>query len=414
MVVLAIDAATGATDEIHRAEDAAWVEPVPGLPRRLGDRLLTAETVAATRRLAVDGDALSPAGMELRSLVDADDAGVLITAWPGDPTQTHVVRLGSDGRAEVLTSGHPGVHGAVAAGGTAVVVSQTLDHDGTVTRVRSRAGDDHVVSSDAAELGFAPEVRLLTLTDRDLRAALVLPRDGGDGPLPVLLDPYGGPHAQRVVQARVAYGTAQWFADQGLAVLVVDGRGTPGRGPAWERAVQGDLATPVLEDQVDALHAAAAVEPRLDLSRVGIRGWSFGGYLAALAVLARPDVFRVAVAGAPGTDWRLYDTAYTERYLGHPDENPENYERCDLTRRAPQLRRPLLLIHGLADDNVFVAHSLKLSQALFNAGREHSLLVLPETSHMTPGEVVAENLLRIQADFLGRELGFRRPDPPAA
>ena len=100
-------------------------------------------------------------------------------------------------------------------------------------------------------------------------------------------------------------------------MLVADGRGTPGRG-AWERAVAGDLAGPVLDDQVDALHARPPQLPDLDLDRVAIRGWSFGGYLAALAVLRRPDVFHAAVAGAPVTDWRLYDTHYTERYLGRP------------------------------------------------------------------------------------------------
>src|SRR6266511_2822909 len=133
-----------------------------------------------------------------------------------------------------------------------------------------------------------------------------------EGPLPVLLDPYGGPGFQRVVRTSTAFLASQWFADQGFAVLVVDGRGTPGRGSAWERAMFRDL-TVALEDQVDALQAAAERFGFLDASRVGIRGWSFGGYLAAMAALRRPDVFHAAVAGAPVTEWRLYDTHYTER-----------------------------------------------------------------------------------------------------
>jgi dipeptidyl-peptidase-4 len=224
--------------------------------------------------------------------------------------------------------------------------------------------------------------------------------------LPVLLDPYGGPHAQRVVAASNAHGVSQWFADQGFAVVVIDGRGTPARGPAWERAVHGDLAGPVLEDQVDGLLAAAAAHPgRLDLSRVAIRGWSFGGYLAALAVLDRPDVFHAAVAGAPVTDWRLYDTHYTERYLGHPDTDADGYERSDLVPRAAQLTRPLLLIHGLADDNVVAAHTLVLSRALLEAGRPHQVLPLSGVTHMTPQEAVAENLLLLQLDFIRSALG---------
>jgi dipeptidyl-peptidase-4 len=220
----------------------------------------------------------------------------------------------------------------------------------------------------------------------------------------VLLDPYGGPHAQRVMRSRAAFHASQWLADQGFDVLVIDGRGTPRRGPARERAVLGDLAGPVLDDQVEGLHAAAELEPRLDLSRVGIRGWSFGGYLAALAVLRRPDIFHAAVAGAPVTDWRLYDTAYTERYLGHPDEEPTNYERSDLTPLAPELTRPLMLIHGLADDNVVVAHTLQLSRALLEAGRPHTVLPLSGVTHMTPQESVAENLLLLQVAFLHEHL----------
>ena len=129
--------------------------------------------------------------------------------------------------------------------------------------------------------------------------------------------------------------------------------------------IRGDLAEPTLQAQVDALFAIGEIYPeQVDLSRVGIRGWSFGGYLAALAVLRRPDVFHAGVAGAPVTDWRLYDTHYTERYLGHPDEEPENYERTLLTIVDDDQKRPLMLIHGLADDNVVAAHTLQLSSAL--------------------------------------------------
>jgi dipeptidyl-peptidase-4 len=166
-----------------------------------------------------------------------------------------------------------------------------------------------------------------------------------------------------------------------------------------------DLATPVLADQVDALHAAAAECPDLDLSRVGIRGWSFGGYLAALAVLRRPDVFHAAIAGAPVTDWALYDTHYTERYLGTPTSHPEVYSATSLLTDAEKLERPLLLVHGLADDNVVAAHTLQLSAALLAAGRPHQVLPLSGVTHMTPQEVVAENLLLFQLDFLRRALG---------
>ena len=185
---------------------------------------------------------------------------------------------------------------------------------------------------------------------------------------------------------------------------MADGRGTPGRGPAWERAIAGDFSL-VLADQVAALHGAAEAFPDLDLSRVGITGWSFGGYLAALAVLDRPDVFHAAVAGAPVTEWRLYDTGYTERYLGDPGTNADAYDRSSLLPRASSLTRPLLLIHGLADDNVLAAHTLQFSSALLAAGRIHSVLPLSGVTHMTPQEVVAENLLLAEVAFLREHLG---------
>jgi dipeptidyl-peptidase-4 len=146
---------------------------------------------------------------------------------------------------------------------------------------------------------------------------------------------------------------------------------------------------------------------------VGIRGWSFGGYLAALAVLRRPDVFHAALAGAPVTEWSLYDTHYTERYLGHPALCPEAYVRSSLLADAPALTRPLLLVHGLADDNVVAAHTLRLSSALLAAGRPHSVLPLSGVTHMTPQEVVAENLLRLQVEFLRDALAVPPPPGPS-
>jgi dipeptidyl-peptidase-4 len=207
-----------------------------------------------------------------------------------------------------------------------------------------------------------------------------------------------------VLAAQRVFLTPQWFAEQGFAVVIADGRGTPGRGPESDRSIATDWAGVVLEDQVTALHAAAERCPDLDLSRVAIRGWSFGGYLAALAVLRRPDVFHAAIAGAPVTEWRLYDTHYTERYLGDPAQNAAAYDRTSLLGDAAALSRPLLLIHGLADDNVVSAHTLRMSSALLAAGRPHSVLPLSGVTHMTPQEEVAENLLLFQVGFLRRAL----------
>ena len=167
--------------------------------------------------------------------------------------------------------------------------------------------------------------------------------------------------------------------------------------PLLERALALDPAERFTDAraflrEVAALQAAGERFPEMDLSRVGVFGWSFGGYMAALAVLRRPDVFHVGVAGAPVVDWRDYDTCYTERYISTPKENPDGYDRSSLLTYAPQLRRPLLLIHGTADDNVLFFHSLKLSQALFRAGKPHELLPLPGLTHMVPDPVITERM----------------------
>jgi len=166
----------------------------------------------------------------------------------------------------------------------------------------------------------------------------------------------------------------------------------------------------VLEDQVTALHEAARLHPELDLTRVGIRGWSFGGSLAALAVLRRPDVFHAAVAGAGVTDQLLYNAYWRERFLGHPDEFPQRYEACSLVLAAPKLTRPLLLMHGLADDNVHSANTLRLSRALLDAGRPHEVLLLPGVGHQAIGVPITENLLWHQVRFLQRHLNVHPRD----
>ncbi|MGV3760506.1 MAG: prolyl oligopeptidase family serine peptidase, partial [Actinomycetota bacterium] len=421
--VRAVDPMTGATSPLWADADDAWVERMPGTPARLGDgRLVVGADRDGTRRLVVDGTPVTPADLHVRAVAHVGDDAVVLTANPiDDPTVLDVWRWVAPDRLDRLTrrpgaapredEGGPagGVHGAVAGADLVVIRRSCLDRWGatvTVHRLDEELTELATIASHAAQPSRRPEVSIRHLGARRLATALLLPEDAGaDDRLPVLLDPYGGPHAQRVVRAQAAYGTSQWFADQGYAVVVVDGRGTPGRGSDWERAIRFDLAGPVLEDQLDALAALAEEEPRLDLSRVAIRGWSFGGYLAALAVLRRPDAVHAAIAGAPVTEWRLYDTFYTERYLGHPDEHADAYDRSSLLPDAARLERPLMLIHGLADDNVVSAHTLQLSSRLLSAGRPHEVLPLTGVTHMASQEDVAENLLLLQLDFLRRTIG---------
>ncbi len=404
--VLAVDVA-GGVRMVAEQEDRDWVDLVVGVPTvGPGNRLITCVDSQDTRRIAVDGNAVSPAGMQVRAVLGTDDSGVLATVST-DPTSQWLVRIGYDGSVQQL-SGTEGVHGGASAAGTDALISTDLTGVGTTVTIRRKGIEIGTLHSDAVAPGFVPQVALLRTGDRQLCTAVLFPNGHvrGSARLPVLMAPYGGPHGQLVRQSGRMFLQSQWLADQGFAVIVADGRGTPGRGPAWERAVRDNLADVTLADQVDALAATAEQFPDdIDTDRVGILGWSYGGYLAALAVLDRPDVFHAAVAGAPVTDWRLYDTFYTERYLGHPEQQPGVYEANSLIGRAGRLSRPLMIIHGLVDDNVVVAHSLRLSAALLSAGRAHCVLPLTGVTHMASQEEVAENLLLLQVDFLKRSLG---------
>ncbi|RSN34170.1 S9 family peptidase [Amycolatopsis sp. WAC 01416] len=401
----AVDPADGSVEVLHTETDEHWVELAAGVPAWTTDgRLVRESAVDGDHRLVVDGVAVTPPGLQVRSVLHVGDE-VLFSASEADPTQIHVFR--TEGGELRRLSTEDGVH--VGSGNTSLTVlsSWSLERSGPVVTVVSGEKTVARIGSCTVDPDVVPNLTWLTLGERGLRAALVLPTgyEESEGKLPVLLDLVGGPHAQRVLQTRNAFLTPQWFADQGFAVLVADGRGTPGRGSAWEKEIAGKLADVTLADQVDALHAAAALHPELDLERVAIRGWSYGGYLSALAVLRRPDVFHAGVAGAPVTDWSLYDTHYTERYLGLPQEETAAYEHNSLIAGAGDLSRALLIVHGLADDNVFVAHSLRLSSALLAKGRAHVFLPLAGATHMTPqAEEVAENLMRTQVDWIVREL----------
>ncbi|MGQ4333612.1 alpha/beta fold hydrolase [Streptomyces hayashii] len=416
---LAVDTDSGTTRMVHADEDRIWLELFPGVPCwSPSGQLVRIADEGGARVLTVGERPLTGAQLHVRAVLDVTADDVLVSASAGEDAaapeigEVHVYRVNELGVERL--SQEPGVHSAVRSGPVTAMVSAVPDRPGSVARVLLAGKQETIVRSYAEDPGLIPRVTFVEGGARRIPCAVLMPTDyPGDTPLPVLLDPYGGPHGQRVLAAHNPHLTSQWFADQGFAVIVADGRGTPGRSPAWEKEIKDDLAAIVLQDQVDALQALAAHFP-LDLTRVAVRGWSFGGYLAALAALRRPDVFHAAVVGAPVTDLRLYDTHYQERYLGHPGEHPEIYRRNSLIDDeglvdAVEPARPMLIIHGLADDNVVVAHSLRLSSALLAAGRPHEVLPLSGVTHMTPQEQVAENLLHLQLDFLRRSLGLARP-----
>ena len=468
VAVAADGAALGATRVLEEHANDQWIDLIHGTPAYTPDGRLVCplnDMAADTNRLTVDGRPFTPAGWNVRAVLDVTDDDVLAVvqcapeiatevpdAWAGSGAASDAESLfgGHDARSfDVVSIDYNGTITPVttdpgqwtASRGERGIVVSGRDMRSARAQMRHILGEQSAtISSTAAEPGFAPNVTFTRLGKHQLYTAIIAPSPSSpyahSDKLPVLMKPYGGPGFQQVVASQSFYWEGQWWADQGFLVVTADGRGTTGRGPAWDREIFEDMKDVTLADQIEAVNALPEAVARLnadaespaaqlaasdqadaenrppvlratsrqreaipapDLDKVCMIGWSYGGFLSALAVLDAPDVFKAACAGAPPTDWTLYDTHYTERYLGL---DPDVYRRNGIVQDAPGLVRPLMLIHGFADDNVTIAHSLRLSQALMAAGRPHTFLPLTGITHMTNDETVAENLLTLQRDFL--------------
>lgn len=406
--ILDVDTANGQTTVRRTVEDPCWVTTYKGLPTLLRDgSLLWAGIRDDTHTLFVDELAVTPKGLQLLEVVSSTPR-IVFTAT-GDPTETHLWSFDESTGLSKLSS-KPGANTGLGCLSTVVTV-----HDG-IDEPRPRALIHHDGSEEKEITSFAelPVVKLRARfceTGPDaVRTALLIPSwwAEGQGRLPVLLDPYGGLGLRKVERSRsTALLISQWFADNGFAVIVADGHGTPGRGAAWERSVHLDIETLPVADQVTALHEIAERHPdMIDTARVAIRGWSWGGFLSAACVLRRPDVFHAAIVGAAVADHWLYQTYWKERQLGNPHEEGARYERFSLPANASLLERPLLLVHGSNDDNVFAAHALRFAAALTEACKPHEFLLVPGEGHHAIRLPVSRYLLRYQLDFLRRSLAI--------
>ena len=418
-VLLAVDEETGYTTELLTETDEAWINLDQSMPLWLPDGrgfLWTTERNGAWQleHHARDGSlvrVLTATDFGYRGLVHYQkETDEVIVRASAEPTETHLWRVPLDatrGGPRRLTS-EPGAHSAVYAKKGFLHVHSYETFAGArgwdvLGRHDERIGS---LTSVAEDIPFDINIELTTVGGaRTYDAYIIRPRNFVHGrKYPVIVSVYGGPHAKTVTATRNRYALQQWFADHGFIVVQFDGRGTPNRGRAWERAIKNDLITIPLADQVDALEALAARTPEMDLSRVGIYGWSFGGYFSAHAVMQRPDVFTAGVAGAPVADWRDYDTHYTERYMGMPEQNPEGYKRASALTYAGGLERPLLLIHGTADDNVYFMHSLKMADAMFRGGKVFEFIPLAGFTHMVPDPLVTDRLYTRIIDFFMKNL----------
>lgn len=413
--LFAISPDTGELEPLVTESDDAWVEIDETMPRwlpdgsgffwtteRNGGRELEIRDADGTLRRSVAGPSLGYRGFGF--LDDAENE-----AWieaSADPTQTQIYRVSIESGQARRESREPGIHSiSRALPGPVTVRRETTDLGSTLSLWRGKRRLEPVPPS-VAEDEPIPSVEF-TRTDGEpgFHAVIIRPSDFIVGTrYPVILHVYGGPTSVMVRRDPRRYRLAQWFADHGYVVVSIDGRGTPNRGRDWHRSVKHDLITLPLADQVRGLQALGQRYEELDLDRVGIYGWSFGGYFSAMAVMQRPDVFRAGFAGAPVVDWQDYDTHYTERYLGLPQDQPQAYRVSNVLTYSEKLDRPLLVLHGTNDDNVYFAHSLKLTEALFKAGRRFEVLPLPGFTHMVTDPLVTRRLYERILDHFDRHL----------
>ncbi|HCV00521.1 MAG TPA: S9 family peptidase, partial [Dehalococcoidia bacterium] len=284
-------------------------------------------------------------------------------------------------------------------------------HQAPVRTLR-RTSDNEVIATlfeerdmTAKEQGLRPpEIRVLSAADgTPLFAALYRP--SGKGPHPLVVSVYGGPHAQRVIDdwTLTVDLRAQYLAQAGFAVLAVDNRGSANRGLAFEAHLHRRMGTIEIEDQVAAVEQLAA-EGLIDRKRVGIYGWSYGGYMTCMSLMRAPDLFRVGVAGAPVIDWDGYDTGYTERYMSTPQNNPQGYQEGAVTAHVNGLVGKLLIVHGMVDENVHFRHTARLITALTAAQKPYDLQIFPEERHMPRDSAGLEYMERRLVAYLKEHL----------
>ncbi|WP_336250518.1 prolyl oligopeptidase family serine peptidase [Stomatohabitans albus] len=400
-----------------------YVELLPGLPHAFRDdageiQLLTTRIVDNHRVLALNGQPLNDTYHDwtLLGVSGVFTDGRVRVGVNGIPAESPWLNTAALLDANGATA-YPGtlIAGRGPAGEVIAVVRETSLDGPPITRI---IRVDHPETPSVTLDSFAmplPETGVSLYGPMHgpgrSRSLLLVPGDWtpSKGPLPVLVSSYGGPHFRAVTTDRTRLYEEVFFCAQGYAVIMTDGLGAPGGGVDGEYAIVKHLAATV-QSQVDAIDGIDAKFPGLlDRERIAIRGWSYGGYLSARAVLERPDVFKAGIAGAPVTDWRLYDTHYTERYLGNPNDDPAAYEAEALAQIATHVDPAtwcsrLLLIHGLADDNVVMAHTLRLSASLLAQGLPHEVLPLSDVTHFTPSVTINTNMKLHQLDFLRRNL----------
>ena len=423
--LLLADAGTGGSRVIMTDTDSAWVEyahrPIwfDGGKQFLFESerdgythlYLYSRAGALVRRLTPgDWDVASVHGVDEKARV------VYFTATMEGPLTRALVRVGLDGRGLSRISTEPGTHSVefdstfhwyVDTYSRAGVPPVQVLHRADGTTVRSIADNHELAAKITALRVTPPEFMKVRVADGTMLNAFVIkPRDFDPSKrYPLLMWAYGGPGSQTVLDA---WGGAYylWFqklARDGYLIASVDNRGTGARGAKFKHMAYLHLGRFESADQVAAARYFGGL-PYVDPTRIGLWGWSYGGYVASRTMFVGGGVFKAAIAVAPVADWRLYDTIYTERYMLTPAENPDGYNEGSSVAYADSLKGRLLLVHGTGDDNVHFQNTLHIVQRLERANKQFDLRIYPNKTHSISGGNTSENVFGLLTDWLQKNL----------
>jgi dipeptidyl-peptidase-4 len=398
--LLIADSTTGKTRTILSENDANWINVSDDLYfLKDGKRFLWSSERSGYRHLYLydlEGKQLAQLtkGEWEVSAVDAVDEAkglVYFTATEKSPLERHLYRLALDGTGFTRLTKDEGTHAAVLAP-NATAFYDTYSNAATPPRQDLYRADGARLATinenkiaELADYHLSP-MEFLTVKSRDgvqLNASIIKPPDfHPQTKYPVLVYTYGGPHAQVV---RNGWGGAnflwhQLMAQKGYIIFSLDNRGSGGRGHPFETPLHFRMGAQELSDQRDGVQYLKALS-YVDSNRIGVWGWSYGGYMTLHAMFEAGGDFKAGFAGGPVTDWRYYDTIYTERYLGLPQKNEKGYQDSSPVKYASQLKGKLLIAHGTGDDNVHFANTLAVINDLIEAGKYVEVLAFPGRGH---------------------------------
>ncbi len=401
-----------------KESDSHWLNRIgPAHPLPEGDILWTSESsgFAHLYRSAEDGTCGVPltwGQWQIEKVYTVAGPFAWVLGTSEDPCERALYRVRLDGGGWERLS-EPGSHTTANCRADGAWIIRRTETPEAPARFELLTGSGEVCrvhhEPDAAWKTYAwPRAEFHTVPGADgtpLIGRLYLPRDFDPSRrYPAIVYVYGGPHAQSVRRDWEGAGSlTQWLVAQGFLVWKLDNRGAWGYGHAFETPLDRRMGEIELVDQLAGVEYLKRL-PSVDPDRLGITGWSYGGYMTQMALMRAPDVFACGAGGAGVTDWRLYDTAYTERYMGLPSENPDGYRECSAVTHVSGLKSPLLLIHGSDDDNVHLQNTLVYVDALSKANKPYELLIQPGQKHGIEGFPARRYVHQRTSDFFHHHL----------